>query len=208
MSVHLNLLFFAMQRIQALLQKLDRVSGRPTLHVLDIDIMLDDVRALYDELLDKRDALLLKKDIAVTENVKPVQELPVEATEPIPEVEIVKEEIRSSEAVEWPVPVEPVVIEEARPEPLTPTPVSHYYTTAKDIRTFISINDKYQFINELFRNDKDAYEQTLSEINGLEGEEQAMEYLNFSVVDAYDWNDSNDTVQMFYKVLNEFFARK
>lgn len=195
-----------MRDIRNTIQRLRQHAERPSLNILDIDVMLDEVKALYIQLLNEHallaerkspaaPAFAIRQDEFIPSNEEQIVELP--------------KEIRSLESREWPTISEPAAADMATPayqEPAQFQPAHH--KPKHDIRGLISINDKYQFISELFRNDKETYEQTLTEINGLEGEEQAMEYLNFSVSDAYDWNDSSTTVQMFYKLLGEFFSRR
>ena len=75
-----------------------------------------------------------------------------------------------------------------------------------DIRNIISINDKYQFISELFGNDKDKYYDVLDEINRIANYEEAKSWLKNEISVQQGWNNENMTVQMFYDVVSQFFS--
>jgi hypothetical protein len=74
----------------------------------------------------------------------------------------------------------------------------------KDIHSYIGINDKYQFISELFLNKKDLYETALQEISKFDTYHQAYIWLQRH----YNWEDDNTTVNSFYNSLNSFFNQK
>jgi len=77
----------------------------------------------------------------------------------------------------------------------------------QDIRSYISIADKYHFINELFRNNAEAYEEILDELNNQEVVEDAYMFLNNSgVTTLYKWDNDSDAVHLFYDMLTRFFA--
>jgi hypothetical protein len=77
----------------------------------------------------------------------------------------------------------------------------------QDIRSYISIADKYHFINELFGNNNEAYEEILDEVNNLESNTDAELFLNNSgVTTLYKWHPENDAVHLFYDTLTKFFA--
>jgi hypothetical protein len=87
--------------------------------------------------------------------------------------------------------------------------LTQFTVSSKEIRMFIGINDKFQFIQELFGNNPEAYEEILDEINSFETKQDALFFLNNSgVTTLYGWEDENFTVMLFYNVLNQFFATK
>ena len=75
-----------------------------------------------------------------------------------------------------------------------------------DIRHKISINDKYQFISELFGNNKEAYEEVLNELNSFETYADGVKWLQSSVYTVYNWHEENETLQMFYGMLERFYG--
>ena len=79
----------------------------------------------------------------------------------------------------------------------------------KDIRTYIGINDKYNFISELFGNNPEAYDEILNEINLSENKAEALQFLeNSGITTLYQWKEDGFSEQIFYNVLNQFFASR
>ena len=106
------------------------------------------------------------------------------------------------------------IIEEImeRPEPSKPNPPSSltdFKVWNKDIRTYIGINDKYNFISELFGNNPEAYDEILNEINLSENKAEALQFLeNSGITTLYQWKEDGFSEQIFYNVLNQFFASR
>jgi hypothetical protein len=94
--------------------------------------------------------------------------------------------------------------------PTPPIPqVSEFKLWHKDIRTYIGINDKYNFISELFHNNAEAYEEVLHEINKCENKAAAFMFLEQAgITTLYQWDTEGFSAQVFYNVLNQFFATK
>lgn len=80
---------------------------------------------------------------------------------------------------------------------------------SRDVRSYIGINDKYNFISELFAGNAEAYEEILNEINRMESAEEALYFLEQSgVTTLYKWREDGFSEQIFYNVLNQFFAAR
>ncbi|MDI9319341.1 MAG: hypothetical protein QM530_02600 [Phycisphaerales bacterium] len=79
----------------------------------------------------------------------------------------------------------------------------------KDIRSYIGINDKYNFISELFGNNAESYEEILNEINLCGSKTEVLQFLeNSGITTLYKWDMGGFSVQTFYGVLSQFFATK
>lgn len=79
----------------------------------------------------------------------------------------------------------------------------------KDIRSFIGINDKFNFIAELFDHNPEAYEEILNEINLKENKNDALMFLdNSGVTTLYRWKEDGISEQNFYTILNQYFASR
>jgi hypothetical protein len=76
----------------------------------------------------------------------------------------------------------------------------------KDLRKGIGVNDKFLFINELFRGDEDMYERSIKTINGFRILPEAEYWMNRELKVKLGWNDSKDTVQHFYGVVRRRFS--
>lgn len=74
-------------------------------------------------------------------------------------------------------------------------------TARKDFQSEIGINEKYQFISELFNNDSTAYADAINMLSTLETNIQAINWLQSN----YHWDDDSETVQAFYKLANDYF---
>jgi len=110
-----------------------------------------------------------------TPKVKPVE--PVVNTAPPPVIEkIVKEE---------------VVIPEIK-------------TTTKDIKTAIGINDKFEFINELFKGSIADYEAGLQLLNNSANRELALKVFN-ELQKKYGWQQENETADRLQEIVERKF---
>jgi hypothetical protein len=92
--------------------------------------------------------------------------------------------------------------------PSTPADRSLRQQPNKDIRSLISINDKYIYLQELFRHDVDAYHDTLPEVNNFSSEEDALRWINAAIADNYGWEEDSEAVQLFYKLLHDYFTAR
>ena len=79
------------------------------------------------------------------------------------------------------------------------------YASKKDIRSVIGINDKYQFMNELFQNNKSNYEELLDRINSLDTYEKAHEWLVSEVADKNKWSKEDETFKSFLASAKKHF---
>lgn len=71
----------------------------------------------------------------------------------------------------------------------------------KDIRSNISINEKYQIMSELFGNDKTAYENALDKINAADSENAAIKWLQDQL---WVTEERSDAVQQFFDLVKRF----
>ena len=73
-----------------------------------------------------------------------------------------------------------------------------------DLRTVININDKFSFMNELFHNNMKAYNDFILRLNAIDNRDEALLYVN-EVSAQYQWDESSQAVQSFYKVFDKKF---
>lgn len=76
----------------------------------------------------------------------------------------------------------------------------------KDIRSFIGINDKYQFMNELFANNRTVYEETLDKLSAFETYQEAEQWLLGTVLKQNNWSKDDETFQSLLQTTKKFFA--
>jgi hypothetical protein len=75
-----------------------------------------------------------------------------------------------------------------------------------DLRRAIGINDRFRFINELFRGDEAMYERSIKTINGFSGMAEAETWIQRELKVKIGWNDANQTVQDFDQVVKRRFS--
>lgn len=79
-------------------------------------------------------------------------------------------------------------------------------TPVKDLRQAIGINDKFQFIQELFRGDVDTYERSVKTINELRTLQEAEYWIERELKIRQGWVDDNRTVRQFYNLVKKRFS--
>ncbi len=76
----------------------------------------------------------------------------------------------------------------------------------RDLRKAIGVNDRFLFINELFRGDESAYERSIKTINGFSIFPEAEYWIQRELKVKNGWNDSNEIVQQFYHLVKRRFS--
>ena len=79
-------------------------------------------------------------------------------------------------------------------------------TPIRDLRKGIGINDRFTFVNELFRGDDAMYERSIKTINGFHILSEAEYWINRELKFKLGWNDSKETVQLFYHLVRRRFS--
>ena len=70
----------------------------------------------------------------------------------------------------------------------------------------IGINDRYLFINELFRGDETMYERSLKTINGFTIFPEAQYWIQRELKVKLGWNERSETVDHFHQLVRRRFA--
>jgi hypothetical protein len=83
-------------------------------------------------------------------------------------------------------------------EKLTEVPV-------KDLKKAIGINDRFLYINELFRGDEAMYERSIKTINGFSIWPEAEYWIRRELKTKLGWSDSNETVKQFDQLVKRRF---
>jgi outer membrane biosynthesis protein TonB len=76
----------------------------------------------------------------------------------------------------------------------------------KDLRHAIGINDKFQFIQELFRGDIDTYERSIKTINEFHSLQEAEYWIERELKIRQGWEDNNLIVKQFYALVRKRFT--
>lgn len=67
----------------------------------------------------------------------------------------------------------------------------------KDLRRAIDLNDRFRFINELFRGDEAMYERSIKTINSFSIWPEAEYWIRRELKVKLGWNDQDETVRLF-----------
>lgn len=203
-----------MERINVLIEKINHLRGqidKETPHVIDIDLMMDYTRVLYADLSELRQAQSLPKKPSA-KNQMPVADSIQNTFQPKSGI-VLEAPIQESSPVE---PVEDKVIEpiieekvliktiedNASKSVLSPTESKK---EEKDIRHFITINDRFLYMSELFKNDKFDYESALDIINNFSDKTSALNWLSDNYFKIKVWNQDDSTVQAFVQAIENRF---
>ncbi|WP_188316038.1 hypothetical protein [Chitinophaga agrisoli] len=76
----------------------------------------------------------------------------------------------------------------------------------KNLKQAIGINDKFQFIQELFRGDVDMYERSIKTINEFHTLQEAEYWIERELKIRQGWLDDTRTVQHFYSLVKKRFS--
>jgi hypothetical protein len=76
----------------------------------------------------------------------------------------------------------------------------------RDLRKGIGINDRFVFINELFRGDEPMYERSIKTINSFNIYPEAEYWMNRELKIKLGWDDTRETVKHFYQLVKRRFS--
>ncbi|HET6766220.1 MAG TPA: hypothetical protein VFH08_02435 [Chitinophagaceae bacterium] len=79
-------------------------------------------------------------------------------------------------------------------------------TPIRDLRKAIGINDRFVFINELFRGDEPMYERSIKTINGFNIYTEAEYWMNRELKIKLGWDDTRENVKHFYQLVKRRFS--
>ena len=155
----------------------------------------EETRELINEVVEE----LKAEEPIILEEISEEVELPIEIEiqeEPV-ETEVIEVEAESDSKIIIEVVTPPVAsqqpttnIRQDLSQKLSKKPVSN-------IATAIGINERFQFINELFGKDADAYSATIEELNGLSNFAEALDLLQT----RFSWDYENQLVERFVSIV-------
>ena len=157
---------------------------------------------------------VVEKIVEVEKPVEVIKEVVVEkpvvaaahVAEPEPVIE--PEPVAEPEIIAEPEPVqeEPVKEEPAKEEPVQEEQVSPnaalYGKAVDDIRKAISLGDRFLYQRELFGQNAELMQKTLTELNELSSYEEAIQYIG----KHFQWDTESSTYQQFLVTLHRRFG--
>ena len=79
-------------------------------------------------------------------------------------------------------------------------------TPLRDLKKAIGINDRFVFINELFRGDEAMYERSIKTINNFRILQEAEYWMERELKVKLAWDPDRDTVKHFYQLVKRRFS--
>ena len=76
----------------------------------------------------------------------------------------------------------------------------------KDLKKGIGVNDRFVFLNDLFRGDEAMYERSLKTINGFRILPEAEYWINRELKIKLGWDDNHHVTQQFYQLVRRRFS--
>ncbi len=76
----------------------------------------------------------------------------------------------------------------------------------RDLRKAIGLNDRYVFINQLFRGDEVMYERSLKTINGFRILPEAEYWMERELKVKLGWDENRETTRHFYQLVKRRFS--
>jgi hypothetical protein len=75
-----------------------------------------------------------------------------------------------------------------------------------DLRKAISINEKYQYIDSLFRGDEQMFERSIKTLNNFDILPEAQYWMQRELLIKLGWNEEDELVQRFFTLVSRRFA--
>ena len=79
-------------------------------------------------------------------------------------------------------------------------------TPVKDLRKAVGINDRFLFINDLFRGDENMYERSIKTINSFNIYAEAEYWISRELKTKLGWNNDHPSVQHFDQLVKRRFS--
>jgi len=79
-------------------------------------------------------------------------------------------------------------------------------TPIRDLKKAIGLNDRYLFVNDLFRGDENMYERSIKTINGFTIYPEAQYWIERELKVKLSWMDNSETVKLFDQLIKRRFS--
>lgn len=122
----------------------------------------------------------------------PIAEPAPMVEEPVIEEPVVEPEVIAEEPAAEP---QPVIEEQASPK------AAMYGKAVDDIRLAISLGDRFLYQRELFKQNAELMQKTLTELNALHSFDEALEYIS-----RFSWDTESNSYQQFIVTLHRRFG--
>jgi hypothetical protein len=225
-------------------EKLSSILSEEPLPSIEKDIILRDIRLLYEAVKDLEIAPVSnpsgEEEKVSMPNVKPTQtesvpgEMETVSESPVPESEVAvpeKEIMAKEQSAVEDKSTEPAVPEKTEPaekpteKPAEPATLGDKFKSDKkfineslagnkqdvgskiqstpisNIGSALGINDRFKLINDLFKGDKDSFQNTIGVLDGASNFNEAFNYISTS----FDWDMEEDSVKLLLELVRRKF---
>lgn len=79
-------------------------------------------------------------------------------------------------------------------------------TPVRDLKKAIGVNDRYLFVNDLFRGDESMYERSIKTINAFNIFPEAQYWIQRELKVKLSWPDNSETVRLFDQLIKRRFS--
>ena len=217
-------------------EKLSSILSEEPLPSIEKDIILRDIRLLYEAVKDLEIAPVSipsgEEEKVSMPNVKPTQtesvpgEMETVSESPVPESEVAapeKEIMAKEQSAVEDKSTEPA--EKPTEKPAEPTTLGDKFKSDKkfineslagnkqdvgskiqstpisNIGSALGINDRFKLINDLFKGDKDSFQNTIGVLDGASNFNEAFNYISTS----FDWDMEEDSVKLLLELVRRKF---
>ncbi|TXC78998.1 hypothetical protein [Luteibaculum oceani] len=210
-----RLLIMRFKAYEGVIEKGDNPEDKPSM-AIDLRNQISLIDAIEEEV--QKD----KEPVAVKIEPAKAQATPKEEKASVPEIKIETKTPEPKKQPEPPKPVEPVVaeskvvenqtaaktVENIEREPSLNDRLSEQRqgkslneklkkAPIDDLKKAIGINQRYQFINELFKQNADHFNQVVDELNKCNSYKEALTIVKRDVAPNYKWNEEDNNVLAF-----------
>lgn len=159
----------------------------------EITLMISDIKEHFDAAIDNDHIADLELDVIVHKIEKLYQKAII-----LKYVNAQKDIVKT---------VEPLVVADEVKSDVKPiaTEKTHAVVDKQtDVKNYIGLNEKFQFIKHLFDNNSKEYDAAIHQLSEYTSYGDAETYL-FSLKDSYKWNEEDSVVQNFYAIIKKAF---
>lgn len=197
----------------AIKEQADTIENSQTISQTELIILSGQIQEL------NKKVTVLDYLMSIPEELEPqIAEIIIETPEPTQEVEeeqVQEVELQAAPIVELIIETEPIEvtlveeIEQEIPEPVVePIPEPEIIIPEIIVPTapkmVIGINDKFQFMNELFAGKLSEYEKAILQFNTVKTKEEANAYFQ-RLLEYSNWKENNETVKRLLNLVNNRF---
>lgn len=177
----------------------------PTLELFvdeTIQPTVDTCEKLQQQLVQLQENLSVYKYNKINKEISPSFSIHAKVSEkelPKEKVEEIKNDIKITINEEKPEIVQPKI------EPKAEVKTEEVSDAKIILPMLIGINDKFRFINELFKQNSSEYSIAVEQVNALKSWRDTEIYLN-SLKTLYEWKDNNEVANLFFSIAKKRFS--